>query len=366
MVKKVFGYICLFFCVGEFVAGIGQTIAGETIDHVMGFILATIFFGVLTFFLLKPSKKNNAANSNSPSNKQSNASEGKAVSVVKKVIGVFSLFEIFFSIYQISQSKTTSQIISSVVAALVFTALAFFLLRPTGKKTPAGSDLPSYQQSPPVNPVPPPYQQSIPTTPNPPPYAQSPPKAFSPTKQVPPYIAVDEINKRFQIGANLFEYDNLLSYNLNEDSYAATVGGIGQAVDSVCRSMQLRVNLKNAPIDTTCITFISGDTKKNSPEYKQAQINAQSCASLLAGIAQQIGISFTMPPPIQNVAPQLADAIEEFGKLFQSLNSAGSDKQTQAKTTAPIDEFEKLYHLLHSGLITQEEFDAKKKQLLGL
>ena len=70
MVKKIFGGICLFLCIGEIAAGIGQIIQGKTIDRIMGFILATLFFGVLAFFLLKPSKKKNSINSNLPSNEQ--------------------------------------------------------------------------------------------------------------------------------------------------------------------------------------------------------------------------------------------------------------------------------------------------------
>ena len=35
-------------------------------------------------------------------------------------------------------------------------------------------------------------------------------------------------------------------------------------------------------------------------------------------------------------------------------------------TTSPADELKKYKELLDMGIITQEEFDAKKKQLLGL
>lgn len=39
---------------------------------------------------------------------------------------------------------------------------------------------------------------------------------------------------------------------------------------------------------------------------------------------------------------------------------------SQEKQTAIQEELNKLATLLNAGIITQEEFDAKKKQLLGL
>jgi hypothetical protein len=57
----------------------------------------------------------------------------------------------------------------------------------------------------------------------------------------------------------------------------------------------------------------------------------------------------------------MVDAINrEIEKLKQP------DKQEAATTLSPADEILKYKHLLDADAITQEEFDAKKKQLLGL
>lgn len=40
--------------------------------------------------------------------------------------------------------------------------------------------------------------------------------------------------------------------------------------------------------------------------------------------------------------------------------------ETETKVTSPADEILKLKQLLDAGVLTQDEFDAKKKQLLGL
>ena len=48
------------------------------------------------------------------------------------------------------------------------------------------------------------------------------------------------------------------------------------------------------------------------------------------------------------------------------LNRLNKDTPALANQPSSIDEVKKLKDLLDAGIITQEEFDAKKKQLLGL
>ena len=58
--------------------------------------------------------------------------------------------------------------------------------------------------------------------------------------------------------------------------------------------------------------------------------------------------------------------------LSQKINERQENTAHQATTSAPtsqpsaMDDLKKLKDLLDAGIITQEEFDAKKKQLLGL
>ena len=183
-------------------------------------------------------------------------------------------------------------------------------------------------------------------------------KSFSPTKKISIYLAVDENNKSFKIDGDIFEYDNLLSFELLEDGNTVTKGGLGRAVaggllfggvgaivggvtggkksKGVCSSMKLRVTLRNAHTDTAYITFISNEFKKSSYVYKTAQDHAQSCISALENIADYVK---SLDEAAQYEAPQVVSAADEIAKFKQ---------------------------LLDNGIITQEEFDAKKKQLLGL
>lgn len=185
-------------------------------------------------------------------------------------------------------------------------------------------------------------------------------KSFSPTKKVGTYISIDENNESFKIGRDIFEYDNLLSYELLEDGETVTKGGLGRAVaggllfggvgaivggitggkksKELCNSMKIRITLQNAHTDTVYITFISAETKKSSFIYKAAQTNSQSCISALENIAAQVSsttLGFASQPNISQVA---SDA----------------------------DEILKFKQLLDSGVISQDEFDKKKKQILGI
>ena len=52
--------------------------------------------------------------------------------------------------------------------------------------------------------------------------------------------------------------------------------------------------------------------------------------------------------------------------ISELLMEKQTEKDTQTHFSSSADELDKYKHLLDKGVITQEEFDAKKKQLLGL
>lgn len=73
--------------------------------------------------------------------------------------------------------------------------------------------------------------------------------------------------------------------------------------------------------------------------------------------------SFTFDTTVQSndKMHEVADYIR--GKVEEAKNGGG---QTIVKEVSAADELKKFKELLDMGIITQEEFDAKKKQLLGL
>ena len=180
-------------------------------------------------------------------------------------------------------------------------------------------------------------------------------KSFSPTKNVGAYLKVDENNQLFMVGNDLFEFSNLLSFELLEDGETITKGGLGRAIaggvlfggvgavvggvtggkksKGICTSMKIRLTLKNTYTDTVYINLISNGTKKGGFVYKTAQTSAQSCLSAL--------------------------------QIITDIN-INADTQTTTPSGSSADEILKFKQLLDVGAITQEEFDAKKKQLLEL
>ena len=56
-----------------------------------------------------------------------------------------------------------------------------------------------------------------------------------------------------------------------------------------------------------------------------------------------------------------------YNKMMKAFQEYLNNKDnTQIIQNSSADEIKKFKELLDSGIITQEEFDAKKKQLLGL
>lgn len=62
---------------------------------------------------------------------------------------------------------------------------------------------------------------------------------------------------------------------------------------------------------------------------------------------------------INKIFEQISKALEQKNKTIPNTNS-------KIDNSSPLEEIKKLKELLDMGAITQEEFDAKKKELLGL
>ena len=62
----------------------------------------------------------------------------------------------------------------------------------------------------------------------------------------------------------------------------------------------------------------------------------------------------------------IANAIELHSQLSKLIINRQNSKTTDFSNNSNADELKKFKDLLDSGIITQEEFDAKKKELLGL
>lgn len=151
----------------------------------------------------------------------------------------------------------------------------------------------------------------------------------------------------------IFNYSDIVDFELLEDGESIAKGGLGRAVAGgilfggvgaivggvtggkkskpICTNLKIKITLNDINNPAIYVDFINTSTKKSSFIYKTEFDLAQKCLSTL-----------------QLIVNGNQEAIKE--------TPIGSD----------ADEILKFKNLLDQGIITQEEFEAKKKQLLGL
>ncbi len=67
-----------------------------------------------------------------------------------------------------------------------------------------------------------------------------------------------------------------------------------------------------------------------------------------------------------NWSPERRNLISNEIRKIVDANQSAKEGGTIVNTISPAEELKKMKELLDMGIITEEEFDAKKKQLLGL
>ena len=190
--------------------------------------------------------------------------------------------------------------------------------------------------------------------------------SFTPTREVGNYFAIDENTRLWAIGKGMFpslkkavpySYDDIVDFELLADGRsiitggvgssivgAALFGGIGAVVGSAtgkkkikqtCTSLMVKITVNNMASPVEYIKLISSTTSKNSMIYRGAYRDAQEIISLLQLICNQ----------------------------RISMNNI-SQESTHSASAA--DEIRKYKALMDEGIITEEEFLTKKKQLLDL
>lgn len=200
--------------------------------------------------------------------------------------------------------------------------------------------------------------------------------SFVATHRVPGYLEINETERKLFIpyrgGGSIssrinylknnakpciYNYEDILSFELLEDGEMITSGGLGSTAvggivfgrtgaivgaitgkkksKPVCTSLSLKITINDQQNPVEYIEFISSPTKGNGFEYKFALENAQKCSSMLEIICNDV-------------------------------KSKANEPDSKAMPLSEADEILKFKNLLDAGVITQEEFELKKKQLLGL
>lgn len=119
-------------------------------------------------------------------------------------------------------------------------------------------------------------------------------------------------------------------------------------------------------------SYTAGDIERNKQHLKQAGLSSVAgMASALSGYATASSVN------TGNANAELSRVVDynrcpkcnsmDIKKLSKSEWEAEKAKANNGSSNvSAADELKKFKELLDSGVITQEEFDAKKKQLLGL
>lgn len=182
-------------------------------------------------------------------------------------------------------------------------------------------------------------------------------ETYHETKSFSYRFGIDEQNKLFLADGNLFRYENLLNFELYEDGNTVmkSKGTIGRSIvggmlyggtgaiiggmtskkvsHDTCTSLGIRLTLKDALCSSLCIDFIFGNTRKDTTNY----INAR------------------------DTAYKIMSALE----IIADYNAEQNQQFSQIGFISAADEILKFKQLLDMGVITSDEFEIKKKQLLG-
>ncbi|MBR8749972.1 hypothetical protein IX317_001652 [Fusobacterium sp. DD29] len=183
---------------------------------------------------------------------------------------------------------------------------------------------------------------------------------FKATRKVGKYIEFDDDKKKFLIPKKMFipaliyDYNEISEFELIEDGETVSKGGLGRAIvggallggvgaivggvtggkktKTIIKNLAIKivVSRKSNPVIT--IPLLIAETKKDSFVYRAAKQEADEILAILGNITK-------------------SDTKEEV---------------VESHEISVTDEIRKYKILLDEGILTQEEFEAKKKQLLGI
>ncbi len=183
---------------------------------------------------------------------------------------------------------------------------------------------------------------------------------FNPTKKISSFVEFDDENQKwaplsfFGKKKQIYSYSDIVNFELLEDGDSVASGGLGRALvggvlfggagaivggvtgkkksKGICTSLKLKITVNDMNNPAVYINFIETKTKKDGFVYKEIAKQAQECLS-----------SF------QLICDRQKSERENTGNSNSSV----------------ADEIKKFKGLLDEGVITQEEFDKKKSELLG-
>lgn len=180
-------------------------------------------------------------------------------------------------------------------------------------------------------------------------------KVFSPDKKIGKYLCIDYPNRLWQIPAYriILSFDELISYEVIENGDIVSKGGVGRAlvggalfggVGAIVGGITGEKRSKSVTNELR-VKLVT-----KSPLYPEIYINIIANGNVKAGSM----LYSTYYGDLQKILTELT--------LLQN----DQKEEQRVEVLSGADEILKYKKLLDDGIITQEEFEAKKKQLLGL
>lgn len=176
-------------------------------------------------------------------------------------------------------------------------------------------------------------------------------------------LFVDNTNKQWAVkelgestDVKIYNYKDLIDFELLEDGESKIKGGFGKSLIGGALG-----GTKGAIIGSAASRKI-----KETVSLLEIVIRTNDFSK------PQYNISFIKGYSLPKDANyrRLYDMAQEVIGVLNYISSNGEEKSNTAENNKPnvsnADKLKKYKDLLDSGVITQEEFDAKKKQLLGL
>ncbi|WP_455715442.1 SHOCT domain-containing protein [Anaerosporobacter sp.] len=189
---------------------------------------------------------------------------------------------------------------------------------------------------------------------------------FIATKTINKYFEIDEVNKKWitvsyvfgkRINSQIYDYSDIVQFELLENGNTVTKGGLGRALvggamfggvgavvggatgkkrtKSHINSLRIKITTKDIDNPTIYINLINTDTKTDSIYYRSIYHSAQEILSLLSIMQEES---------------------KENNNVLTNNMIISSD----------ADEILKLSELKDKGILTEEEFQIKKKQILNI
>lgn len=179
-------------------------------------------------------------------------------------------------------------------------------------------------------------------------------------------VEIDSVKKLFRVKLNVYTFDELNSYELLENGSSVMsgglgigravvggvlAGGVGAVLGGVTKkkkqrnhvdSLKIMVTFKNRTPQSVTLDYIKKKQDKDK-KYEKILIKAKETMAGFDYIVSEL----------------------EVGR-HDELIGAVSHANEESISLSPTDEIRKYKELLDDGIISQEEFDAKKQELLGL